>query len=145
MPVYDPNIGGGGKQQNMQSNPSGKEPSQHFNTYDPNRDTVRPFMSDMDSHGGGGFAYLNTDQPPPLDYAHIPNQTQQGGQPKQMHTHMGPNGQPMFTASQPEDQKNYLKINIKHIYKVVPKIHIYQHNKCHKCNNHFNSYILKLM
>jgi hypothetical protein len=99
MPVYNPDIGGGAKQSRMQSNPSGKEPSQNFNTYDPNRDTVRPFMSDMDSHGGGGFAYLNTDQPPPLDYAHIPKQ--QGEQSGQMQTRMGPNGQPMFTASQP--------------------------------------------
>lgn len=97
MPVYNPDIGEGGQHPNMQSNPSGKEPSQHFNTYDPNRDTVRPFMSDMDSHGGGGFAYLNTSQPPPCDYAHIPNQhQQQGGQQQggQMQTHMGPNGQP---------------------------------------------------
>lgn len=102
MPVYNPDISEGGQQQKMQSNPSGKEPSQHFNTYDPNRDTVRPFMSDMDSHGGGGFAYLNTEQPPPLDYAHIPNPSQQqGGQPGQMQTRTGPNGQPMFTASQP--------------------------------------------
>jgi hypothetical protein len=101
MPVYNPDINGGGNTQKSttQSNPSGKEPSQNFNTYDPTRDQVRPFMSDMDSHGSGNFAYLGTELAPPLNYAHIPNQSHQEGQPGQ--GHVGPNGQPIFTASKP--------------------------------------------
>ena len=87
-PVYNPGGGAGsgpgGQPPNMRSTPAGKEPSQNFNTYNSNRDGgIRPFMSDMDSGKGGGFKYLDTDQPPPLNYAHIPQENNQNGQQNQ--------------------------------------------------------------
>jgi hypothetical protein len=87
----------------QQTNPSGKEPSQNFNTYNPQRDgEARPYMSDMDSGKGGGFSYLGTEHAPPLNYAHISSQQEQpNGQDGQGQSRMGPNGQPAFISSQP--------------------------------------------
>lgn len=91
-PVYNPGgAGGGNPPPNMRSTPAGKEPSQNFNTYDPNRDGgIRPFMSDMDSGKGGGFSYIGTDQPPPMNYEHLPRQNTQQSQQNQTPQFLNP-------------------------------------------------------
>jgi hypothetical protein len=90
---------GNGGTPNTRSGPAGQKPSESFNTYDPNRDDgVMPFMSDMGSNRSGHFSYLNVDNAPPFNYAHVtqdnqnqnqnnqtnPSMMQQRGRPKKL-------------------------------------------------------------
>jgi len=90
---------GNGGVPNTRSGPAGQKPSESFNTYDQNRDGgVMPFMSDMGSNRSGHFSYLNVDDAPPFNYAHVtqddqnqtqnnqtkPSMMQQRGRPKKL-------------------------------------------------------------
>lgn len=71
------------------SGPAGQKPSESFNTYDPNRDGgVMPFMSDMGSNRSGHFSYLNVDNAPPFNYAHVTKETDDQSNQPQMNPSM---------------------------------------------------------
>jgi hypothetical protein len=82
---------GNGGTPNTRSGPAGQKPSESFNTYDPNRDDgVMPFMSDMGSNRSGHFSYLNVDDAPPFNYAHVTQDNQNQNQNQNQNNQTNP-------------------------------------------------------
>ena len=82
------NGNGNGGPVNSRTGPTG-QPSDSFNTYDPQRDGgVMPFMADLGGNRSGNFSYLNVDSAPPFDYAHISQDNNSNNQPLNSNTTM---------------------------------------------------------